>query len=550
MTDIPIDKSLCALPIVDSYEQLVAQFSWSIPERFNIAHAVCDRWADDPHREAITHEYADGSTISYSFSQIQAFSNQLANLLESLSVIRGDSALICLAQSPACAIAHTACFKSGVVSCLASVLFGPDGLRHRLVGSNAKVCIIDSSCYANLAAIRDQCPQLEHVIVVGSAELDQTLEFWSSLEKHPASWNNVDTHSEDAAWINYTSGTTGMPKGAVMPHRTLLGNVPQFQYFYDYFPRPGDVLWSQADWAWVAGFVDILLIGWFHGCKVISTDMKGFDPDQGFRVLADHHVSVSLLTPTMLKLMRQSNGDNARRELNLRVVLSGGEAVGNELAQWADQQFGLTINEGFGQSECNGMIGTNCRLMATRHGSLGKPTPGAVCAIVDDQGEEVAENVHGNIAIKRPHPAMFSHYLDDPEATRQKFTGDWMITGDLGSRDAGGYFWFHGRIDDVITSSGYRIGPTEIEDALLKSEAVKLAAVVGVKDPQRTEIVKAFVVLAEGVTPSERLTLSLQNMVRENLAKHEVPREIEYVDSLPMTPTGKILRRELRTRQQ
>ena len=330
-----------------------------------------------------------------------------------------------------------------------------------------------------------------------------------------------------------------------MPHRILLGNKPLFEYYYDYGPRPGDALWSPADWAWIAGLINILLIGWYSGCKVVSTDMKGFNAQEAFRILGDHKITVSLLTPTVLKLMRQIDAE-ASRELDLRVVLSGGEAVGKELALWADERFGLTISEGFGQTECNGMIGTNPRLMKVRHGSLGKAMPGSVCAIVDDNGQVVASGVQGNIAIKRPHPAMFTGYLDNPKATEAKFVNDWMMTGDLGERDEDGFLWFHGRTDDVITSSGYRIGPTEIEDCLLKSPDVQLAAVVGVPDETRGEIIKAFIVLAETAQPSELLANQLKELVKTHLAKHEVPRLIEFVSELPMTTTGKIMRRALR----
>jgi acetyl-CoA synthetase len=276
--------------------------------------------------------------------------------------------------------------------------------------------------------------------------------------------------------------------------------------------------------------------------------MQGFDAQAAFRILAQHKITVSLLTPTVLKLMRQVDSE-AAQDIDLRVVLSGGEAVGKELALWADDRFGLTISEGFGQTECNGMIGTNPRLMEVRHGSLGKAMPGSICAIVDDKGQEVVTGTKGNIAIKRPHPAMFSGYLDNPDATDAKFIGDWMITGDLGEQDEDGYLWFHGRTDDVITSSGYRIGPTEIEDCLLKSDAVQLAAVIGVPDEQRTELVKAFVVLADGFEPNEILAESLKQLVRQHLAKHEVPRLIEFVDALPLTTTGKIMRRALRDQE-
>ena len=536
------------LPVGESYEDICRKFSWQIPEYFNIADAVCDRWADDTTRIAMTHENLDGSVKNFTFSEIKRYSNQFANLLNSLGLEQGDRALVLLTQSPECAISHVACFKSGIVSCLASVLFGPDAIQHRLTSTNAKVCITNKANLSKVQNIRGACPWLEHIVVVDDDLPSHALSLWGSIADQSDTFDNVKTLSEDTAWISFTSGTTGQPKGVLMPHRILLGNKPLFEYYYDYGPREGDTLWSPADWAWIAGLINILLVGWYSGCRVVSTDMEGFNAEAAFRILGQHDITVSLLTPTVLKLMRQIDSEESP-ELQLRVVLSGGEAVGKELALWADGRFGLTICEGFGQTECNGMIGTNPRLMAVRHGSLGKAMPGSVCAIVDDDGNEVERGVQGNIAIKRPHPAMFSGYLNNPEATEGKFINDWMITGDLGEQDEDGFLWFHGRTDDVITSSGYRIGPTEIEDCLLKSPAVQLAAVIGVPDETRTELIKAFIVVSENTDPTDALAESLKELVRENLAKHEVPRLIEFVDSLPMTTTGKIMRRTLRDQE-
>jgi acetyl-CoA synthetase len=536
------------LPVGESYEDICRKFSWQIPEYFNIADAVCDRWADDTTRIAMTHENLDGSVKNFTFAEIKHYSNQFANLLNSLGLEQGDRALVLLTQSPECAISHVACFKSGIVSCLASVLFGPDAIQHRLTSTNAKVCITNKANLSKVQNIRGACPSLEHIVVVDDDSPSHALSLWRSIADQNDTFDNVETLSEDTAWISFTSGTTGQPKGVLMPHRILLGNKPLFEYYYDYGPREGDTLWSPADWAWIAGLINILLVGWYSGCRVVSTDMEGFNAEAAFRILGQHDITVSLLTPTVLKLMRQIDSEESP-ELQLRVVLSGGEAVGKELALWADDRFGLTISEGFGQTECNGMIGTNPRLMAVRHGSLGKAMPGSVCAIVDDDGNEVERGVQGNIAIKRPHPAMFSGYLNNPEATEGKFINDWMITGDLGEQDEDGFLWFHGRTDDVITSSGYRIGPTEIEDCLLKSPAVQLAAVIGVPDETRTELIKAFIVVSENTDPTDALAESLKELVRENLAKHEVPRSIEFVDSLPMTTTGKIMRRTLRDQE-
>ncbi|MDG1035139.1 MAG: AMP-binding protein, partial [Luminiphilus sp.] len=417
-----------------------------------------------------------------------------------------------------------------------------------LQGTAAKICITNAANLAKVRAVQSSCPELRHIIVIDDDVSEGTLPFWRSLAEQAETFQNVKTRSEDTAWISFTSGTTGQPKGVLMPHRLLLGNKPLFEYYYDYGPRQDDRLWSPADWAWIAGLINILLIGWYSGARVVSTDMQGFNAQEAFRILGEHKITVSLLTPTVLKLMRQIDNEESKA-LDLRVVLSGGEAVGKELALWADERFGLTISEGFGQTECNGMIGTNPRLMNVRHGSLGKAMPGSMCAIVDDDGQEVAPGVPGNIAIKRPHPAMFSGYLDNPAATDAKFVNDWMMTGDLGEQDEDGYLWFHGRTDDVITSSGYRIGPTEIEDCLLKSPAVQLAAVIGVPDETRTEIIKAFIIVADGIEADETLADALKALVRDHLAKHEVPRLIEFVDSLPMTTTGKIMRRSLRDQE-
>jgi acetyl-CoA synthetase len=325
--------------------------------------------------------------------------------------------------------------------------------------------------------------------------------------------------------------------------------MPSLEFIYDFFPQDNDTLWSPADWAWMAGLADILLPGWYHGCTVVASAAKGFDPEDAYRVLDEHNVTLALLTPTMLKLMRQVPNALDRYDLKLRAALSGGEAVGKELLEWADRELNIKINEGFGQTECNVILGNNGNVFPIKPGSIGRPTPGTVCAIIDDEGNELAPGEEGHIACKRPHPVMLLEYLNKPEATRDKFIGDWLITGDTGHMDEDGYFWFHGRADDVITSSGYRIGPGEIEDALLKHDAVQMAAAIGVPDAVRTEIIKAFVIPTPGVVGTPELAEELRNSVRSRLAKHEVPKMIEFVDALPMTTTGKIMRRELRERE-
>ncbi|MDP4916719.1 MAG: AMP-binding protein, partial [Haliea sp.] len=311
-----------SLPLCSSYEALCEQFSWSIPEMFNIADAICDRWASDEQRVAITFEDTHKKLHQITYRSLQRDANRLANLFASLGIARGDRVTVCLPQRPECAISHIACFKSGIVSCLASVLFGEEALKHRINGSRSKLCIVDADNYAKIESIFDDCPSLEYIVVVGEVDADLPLGFYSATRDLSDEWVNVATRAEEPAWINYTSGTTGLPKGVVMPHRAVLGNVSIFEYLFDYFPQSGDVLWSQADWAWVAGFADIFLVGTFHGRRIVSTSMKGFDPVEAFRILSDHNVTVSLLTPTMLKLMREASARVETDKVQLRVVLS------------------------------------------------------------------------------------------------------------------------------------------------------------------------------------------------------------------------------------
>ncbi len=532
----------------DSYEEIYRNFKWNIPAQYNIADDVCDRWANGPERLALIYEDKAKKVHRYTFQQIQQYANQWANTLVSLGLKRGERVTVLLAQDPECAITHVACWKAGMVSCPTSVLFGADALIYRLHDSRARVLITDSANFAKAEEARREAPLLEHIFVI-DGEPAGSRNFWNTIASASSTFENVRTMAEDTAWISYTSGTTGMPKGSVQPHRMMLGHMPSLEFAYDFFPQPKDTLWSPADWAWMAGLMDVIFPGWFHGCTVVATAMKGFEPEEAYRILDQHAVTLALLTPTMLKLMRGVPDPLSRYTLKLRAVASGGESVGKELIEWGRRELKMSINEAFGQTECNVILANNGNVMPIKPGSLGRPTPGSIVAFVDDAGQEVAPGQTGHIACKRPHPVMLKEYLNKPEATRDKFIGDWLITGDTGHMDDDGYFWFHGRADDVITSSGYRIGPSEIEDALLKHPAVKMAAVIGVPDPVRTEIIKAFIIPAPDIIPSEALIEELKDSVRQRLAKHEVPRLIEFVESLPMTTTGKIMRRELREQE-
>jgi acetyl-CoA synthetase len=350
--------------------------------------------------------------------------------------------------------------------------------------------------------------------------------------------------------IVYTSGTTGPPKGALHAHRTLLGHLPGVEFPHNFFPQKDDCFWTPADWAWIGGLIDVLFPSWHHGIPVLAHRAKKFNPEDAFRLMARYSVRNAFMPPTALKLMRQVEDPKSRHHLRMRSIGSGGETLGQELLEWGRNVMDVTINEFYGQTECNLIVGCCSEIMEIRPGSMGRPIPGHVVDVLDENATPLEAGSVGEIAVKRPDPVMFLSYWRNPDATQNKYIGDWLLTGDLAEKDAEGYFWFKGRKDDVITSAGYRMGPAEIEDCLMKHPAVAMAAVVGVPDLVRTEIVKAFIVLKQGMTSGPALEADIRDFVRVRLAAHEYPREIEFIRELPMTATGKIMRKELKKRNQ
>ncbi len=527
-----------------SYREIYDAFRWNVPQRFNIATACCDRWAADPDRVALIHEQPDGQVRRYTFAELRELSNRCANMLVGLGLQRNDRVLLLLGQRPETAILHLAAWRAGMISVLCSVLFGADAVSYRVQTSGAKVVITDD---ANLDKAIEVAGDARVLCVDGGR--GEAADFWALLREGAGTFATVDTDADDPAFLLFTSGTTGPAKGALHAHRSLLGHMPCIEMQHDFFPQPGDVMWSASDWAWIAGLMDVLMPSWFHGVPVLAFRSVGFDPEQAFHMMAKHDVTNTLLVPTMIRLMKQVPNPRSRYELKVRSLISGGEAVGPEIIEWTQDALGIRINEVFGQTECNLVLGHNAALMAPKPGSLGQPIPGHVGAIVDDAGNELPAGEVGQIAFRRPDPVMLLEYWNNPVATRDKFAGDWLLTGDLGVRDEDGYFWYRSRADDVITSAGYRIGPGEIEEALLRHPAVRLAAAIGVPDAVRTESIKAFLVLAEDQQPTDALAQEIREFVKTRLARHEYPRDIEFVDALPTTTTGKIMRRELRERE-
>lgn len=535
------------LPEAATYEELADRFRWDVPERFNMGVAACDRWAEaDPDRPALI---LDDEDRTISFGELRDMSNRIANLLAAQGVLHGDRVGVLLPQAVETAAGHIAIYKMGAIAVPLFVLFGPDALEHRIVDAGIGHVITNRDGAAKLRAMSKGAQEgLTIATIDGAHDALETVDLHALLAGQPADFDVIDTAAGDPALIIYTSGTTGAPKGALHAHRVLLGHLPGVEMHHEFFPQPGDVIWTPADWAWIGGLLDVLLPALFHGVPVVARRFDKFTAEDAFALMARRKVTNAFLPPTALKMMRAAYPEAPPRRLHLRTVGSGGESLGAELVDWGRRVLGVTINEFYGQTECNLVISSCAALMPPRPGVIGRPVPGHGVAILREDGTECAEGEQGLIAVRRPDPVMFLEYWNNPDATAEKFIGDWLIMGDVGVRETGGWIRFVGRDDDVITSAGYRIGPGSIEDCLIRHRAVRMAAAIGKPDPERTEIVKAYVVLAEGYALDAALEAGLKSHVRDRLAAHEYPREIEAVDELPVTTTGKIMRRVLRDR--
>ena len=534
------------LPAARDYGALYRSFRWQIPARYNIGVDVCDRWAAiDPGRTAIFNLGAAGVVEEVSYGALREASNRLANALAARGIGRGDRIALLLAQGPAVAVSHIAIYKLGAIALPLAMLFGVDAIAYRLADSGARALITNAQGLAKLAAGRDVASGLEFVWSIdGSA--DGAEDFHAMLARAASDFTPVATTPDDPALMVYTSGTTGPPKGALHAHRVLLGHLPGIEFPHEFLPQPGDRFWTPADWAWAGGLLNVLLPGLHYGVPVVAQKFDKFDPEQAFAVMAKMGVRNAFIPPTALRMLRSVPRPNAN--VRLRSVGSGGEALGAETYEWGKSALGITINEFYGQTECNLVLASCATIDVSRPGAIGKPVPGHRVAVIRPDGSRCAAGELGQIAIERPDPVMFLQYWGKPDATGEKFIGEWMTTGDQGVTDADGYVAFVGRDDDVITSSGYRIGPTEIEDCLIRHPAVALAAVVGKPDALRTEIVKAFIVLKSGHPPSQALAADIQGFVKTRLSAHEYPREVAFIDEMPMTTTGKVIRRLLRQR--
>ena len=536
----------------DRYAELCAAWRWNVPSSFNIAQACSERWAADRTRFALYWEDESGESAAFTYWDLETRANRLANALADLRVGRGDKVALVLPQRPETIVAHLAVYKLGAIAVPLSFLFGPEALEYRLANSKAKVAFVDPQSLPNLTPIRANLPDLAHIVGVAGAREAFATPFESLVEAGGRRFTPVETAAAEPALLIYTSGTTGPPKGALMPHACLLGNLPGFIHSHDGFPQQGDLFWSPADWAWTGGLMDALLPTLYFGQPIVGYRGR-FDAERALRLIDRYQIRNSFLFPTALKLiMKAYPRPRDAFDVNLRSIMSAGEAVGTTVFEWARDALGVTINEMFGQTEMNYIVGNSHTLWPARPGSMGRPYPGHRIELIDDAGNAVAPGEPGDVAVHRiapdgnPDPVFFIEYFGNPDGTRAKYTGDWCRTGDVATRDADGYLWYQGRADDVFKVAGYRIGPSEIENCLVKHPAVANAAVVPAPDETRGNLVKAFVVLAPGHAASPGLVEDLQAHVRRFLAPYEVPKIVEFIDALPMTTTGKVQRKRLR----
>ena len=526
---------------IGDWSAMRAAMKWQIPATYNIAEHCCDIWAAAvPDKVAIIHIDEGGVRSELTYGHLKRASDGMAASLRARGVARGDRVAVLLAQCPEVMITHMAAYKLGAIILPLFTLFGPDALAYRLADSGARAVITDRDNLEKVMALQPQLPELQVIYSIDPAA-EPVRDFWQEAET-ATSFTPVQTLAEDPACLIYTSGTTGDPKGVLHAHRFLIGHLPAIEAHYEGYPLVGDVGWTPADWAWIGGLMDLAMPCLYYGTPLISHRMRKFDPDAAFRLMAAEQTTCLFLPPTALKLMAQTR---APRNLAVRAIFSGGESLGPDLLDWGRGTLGAPINEGYGQTECNLVLGSCAGSMPVRPGSMGQAIPGHDVAVIDGDGAKVPAGELGEIAVRAPDPVMFLEYWNKPEATAAKFSGDWMRTGDLGRRDADGYFWYVSRDDDVITSAGYRIGPVEIENCLCGHPDVVMAAVIGVPDPLRTEIVKAFVVLRDGAQ-WDGLTDALIQRVKDRISPHLAPRLIERIESLPTTATGKIMRRSLR----
>jgi acetyl-CoA synthetase len=538
----------------ESYEQLREEFTWDVPEQFNLARYLCDRWVDEDSI-ALVERRADGER-GYTYGDLQTHANRLANFLQSRGVEAGDRVAVNGAQRVESLVTHLAAWKLGAVSVPLSVLFGPDALGFRLSDSDTVAYSVAPQSLEAFRAVQDECDALETALVLDDGAEESAADeraFWDAVNSQDDSFETTATAADDAAMILYTSGTTGAPKGVVRPHQGLLGILPAIIMTMNMEVNEDDVVRSPVEWSWAGSLNDIVMPGLYFGQTIIADDRGPFEPDRELALLEEYGVTVTGGPPTAYRFLLQHPAIEETDLSSLRVLALGGEAAGQTLVEMAREKLpDAAIHEVYGQSEAPLFV-TDCEALDRPHreGKMGVPAPGhEVTVRGGDTDEEPEAGQVGEFALRyEDNPICFTEYWNRPDTTAEKVRDGWMYCEDLGSIESDGYLKFHSRKDDVIISSGYKVSPAEIEDTLAAHDAVANAGVIGIPDETRGELVKAFVVLAPDREPSDDLRTELQTFVKERLAKYEYPRELAFVDELPKTSTGKVRRKDLRERE-
>jgi acetyl-CoA synthetase len=509
-----------------SYDEVVANHEWRVPDRYNIAADVCDKHPAD--KLAMVHEHHGGAVREVTWGELQELANKAANVLRAAGVERGDRVAVVLPATPETAAIFFGTWKLGAILLSMSVLYGDEGIRHRLDDSEPRVLVTD----------RANAGRFEHesMLVLDDGLLD-------GASTAPVS---TDTAADDPAQLYYSSGTTGLAKGILHAHRYLLAHE-EFTYCHDV--QDGERFHGMGEWAWAAGIAPLLGPWRLGAVQCVYQREGGFDPHKQLDFLSRHDVSNVFTTPTAMRSMMGISDAGTRYPQSFRIVCSAGEPLNPEAIRWFREQYGLTVLDYYGLTESYPLV-ANYPFMEVREGSMGRPMPGWDVQILDEDENPVAAGERGEICLRaRSNPHYPLGYWRNDEAGEETFGGDWFHTKDAASTDEDGYFWYEGRADDVIIAAGYRIGPFEVESSCLEHPAVAEAAAVAAPDERRGNVVKAFIVLAPGHKPSDDLADEIKAFVRDRLSAYAYPRRVEFVSDLPKTLTGKIRRIELRQRE-
>lgn len=532
-----------------SWDDIYAEADWDAPAELNIGHEVADSHATDRGKIALYQVDTDGELTTMTFWELADRSSQFANVLDDLGVDKGDRVFSYMPRIPEHYVALVGTLKHGAVWGSVNERFGPDGISYRLDDCDAKVVVTTTENRDTVEAALDDAPTVEHIVTVdrGSGAPAEDVIFNTALDGASTEYDVAKTSGEDDAMLYYTSGTTGLAKGVRHKQRWVAGVAATQKYAVDL--QPGDLYWSTGDLGWLTGAINTLG-AWFWGASLFTYEGE-FDPEEWADLLDQYPINVLFSVPTAYRMLREKEEVLEGVDLDLRHALSIGEPLSAGVVEWGKEELGVTILDTYGQTETGNMIINNYPTMELRPGSMGKPLPGIEAEIVDPEtGEVLPPGETGEIAQRGDYPCFFDEYWNKPEKTENCFVdgpdGKWYLSGDLANKDEDGYFWFEGRADDVILSSGYRIGPFEVESSLGEHEAVAESAVVPKPHPERGNIVKAYVVLSDGTEPFKGLKDEIKTHVKEELSAHEYPREIEFRDELPKTVTGKIRRTELR----